>query len=87
MPGERRPRRGDVMNLFQKLLDEKYAEGFARGLKKARWEGRRETIRTVIHARFGTIPPAVAERITTADEPTLETLLKQAATAERLEDL
>jgi hypothetical protein len=50
-------------------------------------EGIRLALREVIMARFGTIPPALEERIATADEPTLGTLLRQADVAERLEDL
>ncbi len=83
------------MNLFQKLLDEKYAEGMARGLARgrarglatARREGRRATLQLLISTRFGAVPPALEERIATAGERTLLALIKKAATANRAEDI
>ena len=66
-------------NLLDTIPDQKIAEGEARGLRNA--------LRAMLVTRFGMIPPALEERIATADLQTLSDLVSRAIVAPSLADL
>jgi hypothetical protein len=55
--------------------------------EEGRLEAKREAVREVVRARFGTVPQALEERLATADEATLNTLIQRAATAPSTDQL
>ena len=67
------------MNLLNTILDQKIAEGEARG--------RRGALRAMLVARFGTIPPALEERITNTDLETLSDMISRAAVASTIDEV
>jgi hypothetical protein len=50
-------------------------------------QARRDAVREVVRARFGTVPADLEARIAKAAEPELTQLLQRAALAVRIEDL
>ena len=68
-----------MANPLQELIDERVAQGEARGEAIGEIRGKREAARTVLQARFGTLPDAVAQRIAAADVDQLDALIGRAA--------
>jgi hypothetical protein len=60
-----------MANPLQELIDEREARGEIRG--------KRQAVRTFLHARFGALPEAVEQRIAAADADQLDTLVSRAA--------
>src|SRR5438067_13332337 len=60
-----------MANPLQELIDERVARGEIRG--------KREALRTVLQARFGTLPEALEQRIAAADADQLDALIGRAA--------
>jgi hypothetical protein len=71
------------MNLLDSILEEKIAEGEARG----RLEEKRADVRAVLTARFGTIPPSLEESIADADLEALSGMISRAAVARTIEEM
>ncbi len=71
------------MNLLDTILDQKIAEGEARG----RLEEKRANVRAILVARFGTVPPALEERIANADLEALSGMFSRAAVAQSIGDM
>ncbi len=66
-------------NPLQTLIEDSITKGLV--------EGRQESLRDVLQARFGVIPDTLRQRITAADVDELGELVRRAATIERIEDL
>jgi hypothetical protein len=64
-----------MANPLQELIDERVAQGEATGEIR----GKRQAVRTVLQARFGSLPEAVEQRIAAADADQLDTLVSRAA--------
>ena len=64
-----------MANPLQELIDERMAEG------------KRQILRTVLQARFGTLPEAVEQRIVTADAEQLDALVGRAAVVDSPDEL
>jgi len=64
-----------MANPLQELIDERMAEG------------KRQILRTVLQARFGTLPEAVEQRIAAADADQLDALASRVATVASMEEL
>jgi hypothetical protein len=60
-----------MANPLQTLIDERMAQ--------AESKGKREALRTVLQARFGSLPEAVEQRIAAADADQLDALIGRAA--------
>jgi hypothetical protein len=71
------------MNLLDTILDQKAAEGEARG----RLEEKRADVRAILVARFGTIPPALEERIASADLDALSGMVSRAAVVPTIDEV
>jgi len=65
--------------------------GLARGLEQGRQEGRvegkRATLLRLVQGRFGSLPPALDERIAAGDEVVLDEMIDRVVVAARIEDL
>jgi hypothetical protein len=69
------------------LLEDFFAERPEQRFEQGRVEGERAMLRRYLTWRFGSIPPALEERISRADAETLTTLFDQALAATTLDDL
>jgi len=72
-----------MVNPLQELIDEREARGEATGEIR----GKRQAVRTVLQARFGSLPEAVEQRIAAADADQLDTLVSRAATVASPDEL
>ena len=70
-----------MANVLEKLVE----EGIAKGRVEGRVEGRMEALRALVTLKFGSVPPALEERVARADLPELERLFARAVAAERIE--
>ncbi len=58
-----------------------------RGLERDRKQGKRHALRRIVGARFGSLSPALEERMARADSAALDLLLDRAAVAHSMADL
>jgi hypothetical protein len=72
-----------MANPLQELIDERVARGETTGEIR----GKRGALRTVLQARFGSLPEAVEQRIAAADADQLDALIGRAATVASPDEL
>lgn len=72
-----------MANLLQQYIE----QGLEQGPERGRVGGQRDTIRTVLRSRFGSVPEAVERRIAAANTDELESLAARAGTVTTLGDL
>jgi hypothetical protein len=82
-------------NLLAQVLAESMERGIAQGVEQSRAEGMergraeeaRVLLRRYLERRFGTVPPALEERMADSDADTLTALFDRALSAAAIEDL
>ena len=75
------PKFEESLAQLEKLVE----EGIEKGRVEGRVEGRAEALRALVSLKFGTVPPALEERIARADLSELERLFAHAVAAARIE--
>ncbi|WP_058556583.1 DUF4351 domain-containing protein [Thiohalocapsa sp. ML1] len=71
-----------MKTIFQQAREEGIQQGVQQGIQ----QGEARALVRFLERRFGTLPEHVRQRISTADEDTLDRWVDQAATAEHVED-
>jgi Uma2 family endonuclease len=56
-------------------------------LRQGRDEGKRDSLRAIVRARFAAVPPDLEQRIASADAETIEAMIDRAAIAPRVEEI
>ena len=76
-----------MSNVLEQLIGEGIEKGRVEGRIEGELEGKRATLRTGLTAKFGPIPPGLAQRIAAAGGETLDQLSIRAATADRIDGI
>jgi hypothetical protein len=75
-----------MKTIFQQAREEGIQQGVQQGVQQGIQQGEARALVRFLERRFGTLPEHVRQRISTADEDTLDRWVDQAATAEHVED-
>ena len=63
-------------------------KGEERGKEMGRTEAKRETLLTLMRAKFGALPPVVARKVSAIENPRrLDTLLRRVLTAKSVDEM
>lgn len=78
----------EVAIIAQTATEVLVAQGIEHGIEQGKTQGRQEAILRLLRLRFQNVPETLTDRITSIETLSdLDTLLEQAMTAERLDDI